>query len=756
MKNRESLLRKSLLSIAITAVFIPFSSTNLSAAELGIISVESTTIDDKFENKRNEASNIGVISGEQIDAAHTQNVQEMLQGIPGITTELQSGDSLKIHIRGIENQVYMGEKPGVAFVIDGVPVFERTGRVNLDMDNIESIKVIKGGASYLFGDDALSGAVIITTKRGAKYAGYTVGVDVGSFNYQKGLVRAGFAEENASGHVQVSRRETDSYYDDSASKADYINGKLQYYIDDSSDISFGLEQADRFKNSHGAVKGVTAAENDPRSTDIDSYNDYTNRYDVDLAKYFATYSKDFNDTDNLMVNVYSFGDTTKFLSKPDRTDPTLYTYTNDYQQVQNGLKAEYRSSGKSLAWMAATDLRANSYKNDVSYNIDVADNPWIPGDQSASEGDPISDDTTDESVQAVYGELKFRVSDPLTLTLNGRLDRIAFDFKSNIGALDLDKSFDVASWRLGGNYALSENRDLYTNISTGFRAPSVTQLFTGDITPTGDTDSNPNLKPEHAINIEFGLRTKAQLFGAPIEVDVAIFQIDRDDYIMKTSGQYGDNDGSGNDMYDNIGGVRNRGLELALDSMVSTKLSWNAAYTYLDAKFTQYDNFNLGLGNPYGATVASCAAMVDPDAENCVEHYDNTGNVVPRTSNHVVNLAVSYKPAPYWKVTGELNSKSSYYADEMNLLKMDGFSTFNLLANYDRKIGKNKWSFFGRIDNLLDSRHYNTARGTGDAKTVDSDADGIYDTYDGVYDEEDLSLVVNPGRSYTAGLSVTF
>ena len=92
----------------------------------------------------------------------------------------------------------------------------------------------------------------------------------------------------------------------------------------------------------------------------------------------------------------------------------------------------------------------------------------------------------------------------------------------------------------------------------------------------------------------------------------------------------------------------------------------------------------------------------------------------------------------------------------MNIIKMDGHSTFNLLANYDRKIGNNRWSFFARIDNLLDKDHYNTARGTGDAKTVDSDGDGIYDTYDGVYDEEDLSLVVNPGRSYTAGLSVTF
>ncbi|MGD9788840.1 MAG: TonB-dependent receptor plug domain-containing protein, partial [Sulfuricellaceae bacterium] len=145
------------------------------AARLDEVTVTSTTIDDRFDSKRDEPSNISVISGKKVDDAHIQNAIQVLQGIPGVTADLSSGDEIKIKLRGIENQRYMGEKPGVAIVIDGVPVFERTGKVNIDLDNIESIKVIKGGASYLFGEDALAGAVIITTKRGAKYAGVTVG-----------------------------------------------------------------------------------------------------------------------------------------------------------------------------------------------------------------------------------------------------------------------------------------------------------------------------------------------------------------------------------------------------------------------------------------------------------------------------------------------------------------------------------------------------------------------------------------------------
>ena len=98
-----------------------------------------------------------------------------------------------------------------------------------------------------------------------------------------------------------------------------------------------------------------------------------------------------------------------------------------------------------------------------------------------------------------------------------------------------------------------------------------------------------------------------------------------------------------------------------------------------------------------------------------------------------------------------------HYADEINRVEIDGYETFSLLVNYDRTFGKSDWAFFMRVDNLFDTDHYNTARGgTGDAQTVDSNGDGIYDTYDGVYNANDVSIVVNPGRSFTAGVSVSF
>jgi iron complex outermembrane receptor protein len=91
-----------------------------------------------------------------------------------------------------------------------------------------------------------------------------------------------------------------------------------------------------------------------------------------------------------------------------------------------------------------------------------------------------------------------------------------------------------------------------------------------------------------------------------------------------------------------------------------------------------------------------------------------------------------------------MTSSASYYADEINQEEISGHTVFNLLVNYDREIGNSTWSFFARVDNLFDKFYYNTARASGDGND------------DGVYNEEDLSIVVNQGRTLSAGISIDF
>lgn len=746
--SRQPNFRKRPLAAAVAAASLLTLSASPAAAaegdvqELDAVTVQSSTIADRFEAKREEPSNIGYISGDAVDREHAENVQEMLRRIPGVTTETQTGDSLKIHLRGVENQVYMGEKPGVAVVIDGVPVFERTGRVNIDMDNIESIRVIKGGASYLFGDDALAGAVIITTKRGAKQAGVTAGVEAGSYGYRKGLGRLGYAGENSAGHIQVSKRQKDGYHDDSDYEAGYVNGKWQYFIDPSSDVTVGFEVADREKGSHGTVRGETAAHEDPESECLTcGYNDYANNYEVDLQKYFATYNKDIGVASNLMVNAYQYVDDTVFNTNPVDDDPQTYTYANDYSQVQQGLKTEFRSGSPRLGWLAGLDLRDNTYENRDTYNIDTVGYDRV----FHAAGSPQNFNDTEEQVKAIYGELKYRATNRLTLTANARHDQIDLEYTDDLDPSDNgEEDFEVQSWRLGGNYAVRSNFDVYANVSTGFRAPSPEQLFVGSNSPSHRTAPNPDLDPEYSFNKEIGIRTRTTWLGMPVDLDLAVFQLDREDHIQASGGQYSTDPGN-DSQYANIGDIRNRGLELSAFSDTGGTWSWDLAYTYLDTEYTEYDEFHLQTAAVRGRCLSPDATLVSSGwSGTCYEVFDNAGNEIPRVPRHHLNALLRYRPDAHWTISGEMDLTSSHYADEINRVEIGGRTIYNLLVNYDRQIGTQDWSFFARVDNVFDHYYYNSARGSKDQNE------------DGVYDDEDISITVNEGRTYTAGLQVTF
>ncbi|MDX8401859.1 MAG: TonB-dependent receptor [Mariprofundaceae bacterium] len=727
--------------VGIAAVVLGALTTYANAADdLGRIVVESTTIDDRLAGGKHQPSTVTVISGEQVDRAHAESVKQILDAVPGITTELQSQDSLKIHIRGVENQRFMGEKPGVAVVIDGVPVFERTGRVNINLDDVESIKVIKGGASWLFGEDALAGAVIITTKRGAKMAGYKASAEAGSFGYRRGLARAGFAGERFAGHIQASRRQSDSYYFQGDYRADYLNGKLQAYLGDASDLTFGWELARRKKDSHGSVSGVTQAMLDPRSV---NGRDFARKFDVNLDKFHLSWSSDLSDTSNLMAMLYQFGDHTKFWSFPIRydaagqpvTDINAYANDNDYKQIQRGFKSEWRAGTGRLGWMLGLDARANSYRNRVVVRQSYKSSP-SPFSPVVQAGTVSADNKTKERVLAGYGELKFGLTPSLTLTANSRYDNLKLDYSDHLPAApapSLNKSFNVASWRGGFGWALAPEMTLYGNVSTGFRAPTIRQLFAGTINPFGNTLANPNLKPERSVNYELGLRGEGDFLGGA-SWDLAVFRIERKDFILDVAGQYNFAKGETR-QYQNIGGMRNQGIELSLKAGRKLPLGLDLAYTLLDARFTRYDHAGLVLGNPFSPR---------PGAHRVI-YFNNTGKRIPRVPMHHLFAALHWRPASHSEITLEMDATSSYYADEFNQLKIGGRSVFNLVANHEMRISDDvTLSLFGRIDNLLDRFYYNTARGFRDANN------------DFVYNAEDLSLVVNPGFRWTAGLTAEF
>ena len=106
---------------------------------------------------------VSAIKGDELLKAPATNVSQVLAGkLSGISSVQESGepglDQASLRIRG---SVY-----GVAYVVDGFPV----DNINdIDPADIESVSVLKDGASAaVYGLKAAGGVIIITTKKGEK------------------------------------------------------------------------------------------------------------------------------------------------------------------------------------------------------------------------------------------------------------------------------------------------------------------------------------------------------------------------------------------------------------------------------------------------------------------------------------------------------------------------------------------------------------------------------------------------------------
>ena len=731
---------------------------------LGPITITGSAIDDRFLSSATDPVSSITMGRKQVEEQHAKNLIEVLRNVSGITADLQGdGETVKIKLRGVENQRYMGEKPGVAIIIDGVPVFERTGKVNIDIDNIESIKVIKGGASYLYGEDALAGAVVITTKRGASQKGIKAEVDAGSFGYRRAMVRAGFALDELTGHVQYSDRDQDGYYFLSRTYSKTLSGNLKYALTASSDLSLGFEKSERFRDREGSVTGVNEALTDPRG--LKGGRGFSRNFDVDLSRLNLTYSNDLDERSNLLAVVYQYQDDTTFWSSPMRFSatgaPTTgindYSLNNDYQQVQRGFKTEYRTHRDRLALMGGLEVKRNTFDNRVTTLNSYRSRPTGPVTPA---GMVMSDDDTVETTQALYGEAKLGLSDKTVATFNLRHDRLGVRFNALPVAGNGNrtvaerKDFDVNSYRLGLTHALDKDTALHAAVSTGFRAPTAEQLYRGQTTTNALVQGNPDLQPEKATRFEIGLKRQMQLVGWPSSLSAALFQVDRKDFILDSNGQYAgtNNPAGGGSQFRNIGGARSRGLELELRTQPHRQWSFDVAYTYLDSWFTRYDSYYQTYGNANGTYVASptAAQRANPgfwQSNFTVQRFDNTGKKIPRTPPHQFNLRANYLPAPGWTLSGEIDAKASAWADEINQEKLPGRTLLHLTAQYSTKLPAwpgARLSAYVRVENLFDKRYYLTARGAGDSNM------------DGRYTSQDPSIVVDPGRTWRLGLSLQF
>ncbi|WP_396193603.1 TonB-dependent receptor plug domain-containing protein [Flavobacterium sp.] len=127
--------------------------------------------DTKFaQSKEKSGKIIEVISAKDLEKKTGQSLATVLSQVTGVEingNQSANGKNLGYYIRG-------GKNRQVLILIDGIPVTDASG-ISLEYDlrllpveQVESIEVMKGAASTLYGTGAATGVINITLKKGTK------------------------------------------------------------------------------------------------------------------------------------------------------------------------------------------------------------------------------------------------------------------------------------------------------------------------------------------------------------------------------------------------------------------------------------------------------------------------------------------------------------------------------------------------------------------------------------------------------------
>ena len=159
------------------------------AEEEPVYSLEQVVVTaNRVPTKASEAAaNVDVISREQIEKGHYRSIGEALRASTGV---IVSGGAFP----GSPEIVRINGDDRVLVLIDGRRI-ERPegmgiGRAGIDLnsivasDNIERIEVMKGGASAIYGSDAVGGVINIITRKGSAGGKHILDISAGSWGQQ--------------------------------------------------------------------------------------------------------------------------------------------------------------------------------------------------------------------------------------------------------------------------------------------------------------------------------------------------------------------------------------------------------------------------------------------------------------------------------------------------------------------------------------------------------------------------------------------
>lgn len=233
------------------------------------------------------------------------------------------------------------------------------------------------------------------------------------------------------------------------------------------------------------------------------------------------------------------------------------------------------------------------------------------------------------------------------------------------------RSLNAMNYSLGVLYNFNELHSIFSNYSTSFETPTLSELSSN---PSGVGGFNEELSPMRAKTLELGVKG---LIKDVLSYSATIFNISSDDELIPFELA----DSPGRTFFRNAGSTSRKGIEMTLSLNLTKDLNLQSSYGYSNFKFEEY----------------------------VVDGNDLSGNSLPGIPKHSLASSIVWRPGnSFFKLSGQ--SFSTIYVRDDNSVGVNGYSIYNLRLGHELKTNTSSFSPFIAISNLGSSQYFDNLR----------------------------------------------
>lgn len=594
----------------------------------------------------NSPTPIQVITTNDLKNAHITSVDEALTKLaPNVTTST-NGQGTFISLNGMKEEYTVILENGHRLSGE-----DRYSRINVA--NIKRIEILSGAASALYGSDAIGGVINIITDDVRNTVNASTTTQYSSHGRFSESVNADVNVGRFSICTSYQRRQADNWQVNNIDENGYKTGRPM----STGFLSDNLSERITFKASEKLQLYVRGS----------IYDYQTNR--PQQATYFKASTKK-DEQGNIIYN-----------------ETQAYTYDMLHDNFTVGAGAKYTINPK--AYLEA-EVYTDNYNSRYGY--------------FTKSGEYEAGDKKDVNKQHYYnGSVKgiFKLDEVNKLSAGMEYEQQQFRSEtSNISYKDMytmalfaqDELNLSSHWQgvLGVRYIYNENFKNYAtpnvalmyklggfhargSVSTGFRSPTLLQLYATDESKTSDraTIGNPNLKPEKSLFYSLNAEYTGKNFS--IAVTGFINQIkDMIDYRVLSEKEIEDAGSTAQELHKRFGTIRQRdnvnkanikGISVNAQAYLGAGMTLGGSYIHTDSEAKTAQNDGSWVVTPVDKSVKN-SANVFARWNHSWNHYMLNVQLNGHMQSRRYSSTYGYSPrCAQW----DLNTRHTFMLDEFTL-----------------------------------------------------------------------------------------